>query len=77
MTTLNYGADVPMKVTEITLAHEIGHNFGSKVFFFNPFTPGRAIWAMTNTVEDNFSGGELHNIVNVLISVFIIVYAFA
>jgi len=30
VTTLNYGSDVPLKVTEITLAHEIGHNFGSQ-----------------------------------------------
>ena len=33
VTTLNYGSDVPLKVTEITLAHEIGHNFGSQVEF--------------------------------------------
>ncbi|XP_065063953.1 disintegrin and metalloproteinase domain-containing protein 10-like [Rhopilema esculentum] len=30
VTTLNYQQDVPLKVTEITLAHEIGHNFGAQ-----------------------------------------------
>ncbi|XP_038058240.1 disintegrin and metalloproteinase domain-containing protein 10-like [Patiria miniata] len=29
VTVKNYGSQVPTKVTEITFAHEIGHNFGS------------------------------------------------
>ena len=38
VTNLNYGNTMTTTVTEITLAHEIGHNFGSKVgkyLFFN------------------------------------------
>ena len=31
LTNLNYGKTVALKVTDITLAHEIGHNFGSQV----------------------------------------------
>ena len=31
VTNLNYGNTMSGKVVEITLAHEIGHNFGSKV----------------------------------------------
>ena len=31
VTNLNYGNTMTTTVTEITLAHEIGHNFGSKV----------------------------------------------
>eukprot|EP00794_Sanderia_malayensis_P019475 gene19475-21398_t len=30
VTTLNYNQAVPSKVTDITLAHEIGHNFGAQ-----------------------------------------------
>lgn len=30
VTTLNYNQKVPSKVTDVTLAHEIGHNFGSQ-----------------------------------------------
>lgn len=29
VTNLNYGNQMPSKITEITLAHEVGHNFGS------------------------------------------------
>ena len=30
VSNLNYGKAVPSKVTDVTLAHEIGHNFGSQ-----------------------------------------------
>ena len=37
---------------------------------FNPFTPGRVIWPNENTVKNNYSGGKVQNIVNVLMAVF-------
>lgn len=33
VTVKNYGAEVASVVTQVTFAHEIGHNFGSEVEF--------------------------------------------
>lgn len=36
ITVQNYGSHVPPKVSHITFAHEVGHNFGSPVRTKNP-----------------------------------------
>ncbi|XP_071788255.1 disintegrin and metalloproteinase domain-containing protein 10-like [Asterias amurensis] len=40
VTVKNYGSQVPTKVTEITFAHEVGHNFGSPHDYPNSCRPG-------------------------------------
>jgi disintegrin and metalloproteinase domain-containing protein 10 len=40
ITFVNYNSRVPPKVSELTLAHEIGHNFGSPHDFPNVCRPG-------------------------------------
>lgn len=40
ITFVNYNSRVPPKVSELTLAHEIGHNFGSPHDFPTDCTPG-------------------------------------
>ena len=34
VTFINYNKQVPSRVSEVTFAHELGHNFGSKVSLF-------------------------------------------
>lgn len=31
VTTVNYGKAVPIRVSQLTFTHEVGHNFGSPV----------------------------------------------
>lgn len=40
ITVQNYGSHVPPKVSHITFAHEVGHNFGSPVSICVPALPG-------------------------------------
>lgn len=48
ITVQNYGSHVPPKVSHITFAHEVGHNFGSPVSItgdlFTPSQPFHRVW---------------------------------
>lgn len=34
VTTVNYGKAVPVRVSQLTFTHEVGHNFGSPVSLY-------------------------------------------
>lgn len=79
ITFVNYNSRVPPKVSELTLAHEIGHNFGSPHDFPNDCRPGGTqgnfiMYSSATSGErpnnNKFSPCSIRNISSVLHAVF-------
>ncbi|KAG8191817.1 hypothetical protein JTE90_022809 [Oedothorax gibbosus] len=79
ITFVNYNSRVPPKVSELTLAHEIGHNFGSPHDYPKECRPGGAkgnyiMYASATSGDrphnNKFSECSIHNISAVLRAVF-------